>query len=244
MCCGVRCTLRRATRSSRILARVRTARRNLCAFFPLMFRPSLLLGFLQRDLLARVAHALALVRLWRTKTADLGCNLAHLLAIDALDQDFGLARRLDRDALGDRKRDWVRETEGQIQHATLDCRAIADTNQFELAVVAFAHSENHVREMCARRAGDGVDALGTRLGDLHEELLVFLFNLDAGLEGEREVPLRALYGNRGVSHGGSYALWQLDGFTGNTGHGYTCIRKRHTALRRPGRWRAPAHPSS
>src|SRR4030095_6405714 len=114
MCCGVRCTLRRATRSSRILARVRTARRNLCAFFPLMFRPSLLLGFLQRDLLARVAHALALVGLRWTKATNLGGHLADLLAVDALDQDLGLARRLDRDAFGGREGDRMGEEPRQV----------------------------------------------------------------------------------------------------------------------------------
>src|SRR5882672_3334277 len=161
MCCGVRCTLRRATRSSRILARVRTARRSLCAFFPLMFSPSLLLGFLQRDLLARVAHALALVGFRRTKTTNLGGNLADLLAVDALDQDFGLAGRLDRDAFRNRKCDRVREAQGQIQHAALDRGAITDADQLELAVVAPAHADDHVREMRAGGAGNGVDALGT-----------------------------------------------------------------------------------
>src|ERR1700752_2673909 len=160
MCCGVRCTLRRATRSSRILARVSTARRSLCAFFPLMFHPSLLLGFLQRDLLARVAHAFALVRLRRAKTPDLSGHLADLLPVDALDQDFCLARRFDRDALRDRKGDRVRETEREIERLPLHRGAVADTDELELAVVTLAHARDHVGEMRSRRTSDRIDAFG------------------------------------------------------------------------------------
>src|SRR6185312_13607513 len=59
-----------------------------------------LLGFLHRDLLAGIADALALVWLGRTEAADLGGHLADALLVVALDQDFGLRRRLDADAFG------------------------------------------------------------------------------------------------------------------------------------------------
>src|ERR1044072_8028145 len=104
MCCGVRCTDSRVMRSSRILARDLTAR---CRRWAFLFMSnsrsdarSLLLRFLQLDLLARIAHAFALVRLRRAEVADVGGDLADLLYVRALDDDFGLARRFDRDALG------------------------------------------------------------------------------------------------------------------------------------------------
>src|SRR5262245_46385591 len=98
MCRGVRCTVRRAAPVSRILARARVARRRRRSFF-VSFMALLLLAFLHDDLLAGIAHALALVGLRRAVSADHGGDLADLLAIGALDDDLGLARRLDRDAL-------------------------------------------------------------------------------------------------------------------------------------------------
>src|SRR6202012_2285635 len=98
---GVRCTDRRTAASSLILTRPRSARRSrmsrLSSFIGL-----LLLRLFQRNLLVRILHALALVGLRRPEAADLGGRLANPLAIDALDQNFGLGRGLDGDALGNR----------------------------------------------------------------------------------------------------------------------------------------------
>src|SRR5678815_4683016 len=158
MCCGVRCTDKRIAFSWRILARAGIARRNLCAF---LFMASLLLRFLQLDLLARIPHALALVRLRRTEVADVGGNLADLLHVRALDDDFRLARRFDGDALGRGVDDRVREAERQIQVLALRRRAIADADELELALVALADAVHDVREMRADRAGDHVCLLYT-----------------------------------------------------------------------------------
>src|SRR4030095_4968305 len=133
MCCGVRCTDRRVTRSSRIFARDLTARCRRWAF--LFIRNSrsdarsLLLRFLQLDLLARIAHALALVRLRRTEVADVGRDLADLLHVRALDDDLRLARGLDRDALGRGVHDRMREAERQVQVLALRLRAVTDADQ-------------------------------------------------------------------------------------------------------------------
>src|SRR5579872_1285365 len=102
MCRGVRCTLRCASSSSPILARVRFARRkrrSLLLIF-MIWLELLLLALFQRDLLAGVAHAFALVGLGRANVANLGSGLTNLLPVRALDHDLGLARRLDRDAGG------------------------------------------------------------------------------------------------------------------------------------------------
>src|SRR5262245_38983515 len=135
MCCGVRCTDKRIARSWRILARAGIARRSLCAF---LFMASRLLRFLQLDLLARIAHALALVRLRGTEFAVVCGDLADLLHVGALDDDFRLARRLDGDALGRRVDDRVRKAERQVQVLALRSRAIADADELELALVALA----------------------------------------------------------------------------------------------------------
>src|SRR5688572_9052826 len=138
MCCGVRCTDKRSTRSSRIFARDLMARCRRWAF--LFIRNSrsdarsLLLRFLQLDLFARVAHALALVGLRRAEIADVRGDLADLLHVRALDDDLGLAGRLDRDAFGRGVNDRVREAERQVQVLALRLRAVTDTDELELAL--------------------------------------------------------------------------------------------------------------
>src|SRR5262245_31741290 len=75
----------------------------------------LLLRFLELDLLTHVAHTFTLVGLRRAERANVGGDLADLLDVRTLDRDFGLARGFDRDALGCRIDDRMRETESQIQ---------------------------------------------------------------------------------------------------------------------------------
>src|SRR5262245_19730605 len=89
----------------------------------------LLLALLQGDLLAGKTDALALVRLRRADRADLGAHLAELLDVDALDDDFGLARRLHRDAVRDREIHGVREAEREVQGLALDRGAVTDAHE-------------------------------------------------------------------------------------------------------------------
>src|SRR6476659_10118604 len=110
MCELVRCTVRRTAPWRPMRTRVLAARRFLDAFLS-MSGPLLLLRFFERDLLAGVAHALALVRLGRLVGADLGGHLPDLLLVDALDHDLGLRRRLGLHAVRKRVDDGVREAE-------------------------------------------------------------------------------------------------------------------------------------
>src|SRR5271166_7144660 len=112
MCCGVRCTERRTAASSLILTRPRRARRNRVSLLS-SFIGLLLLRFLERYLFVGVLHALALVGLGRTESADLGRGLTDALPVDALDHDLGLGRGLDGDAVGDRIIDQVRVAQGE-----------------------------------------------------------------------------------------------------------------------------------
>src|SRR6202030_818319 len=101
MCWGVRCTDRRSAASSLILTRPRRARRKRVSCL-VNFMCLLLLRLFQRNLLIGILHALALVGLRRPEAANLGRGLPDPLNIDALDDDFGLARRFDGHALRNR----------------------------------------------------------------------------------------------------------------------------------------------
>src|SRR5215510_10691628 len=105
MCELERCTVRRTAFSSAILARVARARLTLATFLSIVRLRLLLLRFLDLDLLVRVANALALVRLRTAVGAHFRRNLPDQLAVEALDQDLGLRRRLHLDALGHRVHD-------------------------------------------------------------------------------------------------------------------------------------------
>src|SRR5690606_3269878 len=121
----------------------------------LVHRCLLLLRFLQNDPLVRVAHTLALVGLGRPVPSELGRDLTHALTIDSLDDDFRLARRLDRDALGHGVLDRVREAEGQVQLLALGLRAIADADELELALEAGRDAGDHVLDQRPSRPGQG-----------------------------------------------------------------------------------------
>src|SRR5690606_8135375 len=110
----------------------------------LVHRCLLLLRFLQNDPLVRVAHALALVGLRRPEPPELGRDLADALAIDTLDDDLRLARRLDRDPVGHRVLDRMRETERQVQLLALRLSAITDADEVELALEAGRDTGHHV----------------------------------------------------------------------------------------------------
>src|SRR4030095_4570579 len=138
MCRGVRCTVRRAVPVSRSWARARVARRWRRSFF-LSFMALLLLAFLHHDLLAGVAHALALVRLRWAVPTDHGGDLADLLAVHALDHDLGLARRLDGDALRHREVHRVREAEREIEALALYGGAGADAHEAGVALGGPGH---------------------------------------------------------------------------------------------------------
>jgi hypothetical protein len=178
-----------------------------------------LLAFLHDDPLAGVTHTLALVGLGRPVAADLGGDLAHFLAVDAFDDDLGLARRLDRDAFRYRVAERVRESQGQIQVLALHRRTVADADQLELALEALGHAGDHIREIRPRRAGRRDPrrrVLGGRNGD--HELLFVLRDRDAALQTHRQRALGALDGH-GVSRERRIdALRQIDRQLCNSGH--------------------------
>src|ERR1700676_5602615 len=106
MCWGVRCTDSRGGASSLIFTRPPRARRNRVSCL-VNFMCLLLFRLFQRNLFIGILHALTLVRLRRPEAANLRRGLADPLTIDALDDDLGLARRFDDDAVRNRVVDQV-----------------------------------------------------------------------------------------------------------------------------------------
>src|SRR5690606_32396733 len=107
-------------------------------------RPSGLLGFLADDGFVGVLHALALVRLGRTEAADLGGDFAPRLLVGAGDDDLGLGRRAQGDALRRREHDRVREAQREVEVLALDSGAVANAHQLELALEALGDAVDHV----------------------------------------------------------------------------------------------------
>src|SRR5688572_23447821 len=120
-------------------ARVDLARRRRAGFLFMLVSPKAedrlgLLGFLANDVLAGVLHALALVGLRRTETADLGSDFTDLLLVRAGHEDLGLGRSRDGDAVRGLEQHRVREPEREVQVLALHRGTIADADQLELAL--------------------------------------------------------------------------------------------------------------
>ena len=82
-------------------------------------------AFLADDILANIADALALVRLGRADTADLGSELADLLLVDTGDAEMQSILQLDLDGIGVLNSTDER-SQGQGQLAALLGGTIAD----------------------------------------------------------------------------------------------------------------------
>src|SRR4030095_11202565 len=113
----------------------------------------------------------------RSETANVSSHLADLLDIRALDDDFRLARRLDRNAFRAGLNDRMGEPEREVQSLSLSLRAVPDADEFELALVALAHAMHEVGEVRARRARDHV-RLAANVGALHFEYTGVLRHFD------------------------------------------------------------------
>ena len=93
-------------------------------------------AFLADDILANIADALALVRLGRADTADLGSELADLLLVDTGDAEMQSILQLDLDGIGVLKLNGMREAQGQGQLAALLGGTIADALNFQILAEA------------------------------------------------------------------------------------------------------------
>src|SRR5215207_7864693 len=130
------------------------------------------LAGLAADVLARVADALALVRLGLARRADLGGNLADELLVDAEDREVG--RVLDFEADPGRRRDLDRVAVAQVELQLLaDLRsAVSDAGDLERLAIAVGHPDDHVVD---ERPGQAVELLvGLLLGRARDDQAIVL----------------------------------------------------------------------
>src|SRR3984957_3136173 len=177
---------------------------------------SLLLAFFENDLLVGVTHALALVGLGRPDAANLGRGLTDALPVITLDQYLGLARGLDRDALGNGIAHRMRETQREIQALADHLRAKAHADQLELALIATRDALDHVGQMRARGPRAHARLVVAHIFD--GEPLVLLLDRYARAEHDRERAARAFDGHGAGRHADAHARWQIDDSIGNSGH--------------------------
>src|SRR5690606_12278111 len=199
-----------------------------------------LLGFLADDDFVGVLHALALVGLRRSESADLGGNFADQLLVRAGDQDLGLRRRGDRDAFRRLDHDRVREAQRQVQVLALDSGAGADAGQRGLARETLGVAVHHVGDERAQRAGEG-DLRG--VVGREPRVAVLDPDFDAGRLDDRQRALRALDADRARLGVHFNALRQGDRLLGDAGHVRYSLRPRSTGLLRRRPAGAPANRS-
>src|SRR6185503_15296244 len=150
------------------------------------------LAGLAADVLARVADALALVRLGLARGADLGGDLADELLVDA---DDGEPRRvLDLEADPGRRVDLDRVAVAQVELELLAVErgTVADAGDLEALAVAVGHPDDHVVH---ERPGEAVELLVVLLlgGPGDDDGAVLLADRDVRMERAAEGPLGALH---------------------------------------------------
>src|SRR5919198_5650533 len=147
-------------------ARTRRRRRSLrCGLVSTAMPRSSPLPDLAGDVLALVAHALALVGLGRPRLADPGGRLADQLLVDAADDDLRRLWDLELDALRCLDRDRVRIAERHLQVLAPEVRAIADALNLEAPLEAVCDALDHVRDQAPSEPVQGtvVAAIGRPL---------------------------------------------------------------------------------
>src|SRR5215831_20560340 len=135
--------------------RTRCARRSNWLSLRSMVGASLLLAFLHVDVLAPVANALTLIGLGRSRGADDGRHLSHLLLVDAGDLDDLLlgAGHLYVDASRDLVDHVVAKSDLQLQGIlALERRAEAHAMDLQRVRVALGHALDEIGDLRARHA--------------------------------------------------------------------------------------------
>src|SRR6478735_1741303 len=170
------------------------------------------LSDLAADLLARIAHALALVRVGLAQLADVCGNLANLLLVDALDRESGRVLDGEGNALRRLDGDRVAVAEGELEVTALGGHAVTGAVDLHLLLITLGHTEHHVGDQRAGQAvqrargalvvgpldldgaligpghrdGPGHDVLQLALGALDRDGLAVDGHVDARRHGDRK----------------------------------------------------------
>src|SRR5579875_3897101 len=126
------------------------------------------LASLATYVLAQVADALSLVRLWLAQRADVRRELPHDLFVDPLDADPVLAFDIQRNPFGRVYLDGMREPKRERDRVARFGRAVAHALDLQHSYVAFRDAHNHVVDERARQAVQRAVALLD--GDLRRQL--------------------------------------------------------------------------
>src|SRR5699024_6334193 len=110
------------------------------------------LSDLATDLLALVAHALALVRVGTAQLADVGGDLTDELLVDPLDREAGRVLDGEGDALRRLDDDGVAEPERELEVAALVLDAVTGAVDLELLLVPSGDTDDHVVDEAAAQA--------------------------------------------------------------------------------------------
>src|SRR5258705_6262727 len=109
------------------------------------------LSDLAADLLALVANALALVRVWAAQAADVRRDLTDLLLVDAGDRELGGRVNREGDALRRRDHDGMAVAQRELEGVALELYAVADAEDLHLRGVALRDTGDQVRHQRARQ---------------------------------------------------------------------------------------------
>src|SRR5262245_5293431 len=160
--------------------RTRRLRRSNWLSFCSMGPASLLLAFLAEDVLALIAHALALVGLRRAGRAQLGRELPDLLLVDTRNRDQLLlgAAHLHVDAGRHLVHHVVAEADLQLDGVlALHGRAKADAVDLQRLRVSLGDTLDQVGDLRARHAPHGASLLAV-LGEIDLDAVRALGDLD------------------------------------------------------------------
>src|SRR5690349_12347427 len=100
------------------------------------------LAGLAADVLAGVAHALALVGLGLASRADLCGDLADQLLVDADDREARRVLDLEADAIGRIDLDRVAVAQVELELLAVERGAIADARDLEALAIAVGHADD------------------------------------------------------------------------------------------------------
>src|SRR6478752_5233123 len=149
------------------------------------------LSDLATDLLARVANALALVRVGLAQLADVRRDLTDELLVDALHREAGRVLDGEADAGGSLDEDRVRVSERELEVRALRGDTVTRAVDLHLLLVALGDTEDHVVD---ERPGQAVTRARVALvvGALDLEVALAQLDRDRLHDGQGELTLGAL----------------------------------------------------